>query len=87
LLRENVTVTDRPSEYPIYAPGYYAVFFVDPTGIRWELACMPRIPMPWDILKTLRMANELRKQRPEWKHHPAKEMLRTLRSRHDLGSV
>jgi catechol 2,3-dioxygenase-like lactoylglutathione lyase family enzyme len=81
LLKENVTVTDGPTAYPIYAPGYYAVFFVDPTGIRWELAHTPRIPMPWDILKTLRIAKELRKQHPEWKHHPAKAMMRTLPSR------
>jgi catechol 2,3-dioxygenase-like lactoylglutathione lyase family enzyme len=84
LLKEGITVTDRPKEYPVYAPGYYAVFFVDPTGIRWELAHTPRIPMPWEILRTLRMAKELRKQHPEWKHHPAKEMMRALPSRRDL---
>lgn len=65
-------MTDRPNEYPIYAPGYYAVFFVDPTGIHWELAYTPRIPMLGDILKTLRMAKKLRKQHPEWKRHAAK---------------
>ena len=81
LLKERVTVTDPPSEYPIYAPGYYAVFFIDPTGIRWELASTPRIPMPWDILKTLRMAKALQKQHPEWKLHPAKEMMRVLPGR------
>jgi catechol 2,3-dioxygenase-like lactoylglutathione lyase family enzyme len=85
LLREGVTVTDTPSEYPIYAPGYYAVFFLDPTGIRWELACMPRIPMPWDILKSLRMAKALQKQHPEWKQHPAKEMMRVLPGRNELS--
>jgi catechol 2,3-dioxygenase-like lactoylglutathione lyase family enzyme len=83
LLEGDITVTESPSEYPIYAPGYYAVFFVDPTGIRWELAHTPRIPMPWDILKTLRLSNALRKQHPEWKRHPAKEMIRTLPSRQD----
>ena len=84
LCKEGVEVTDAPAEYPIYAPGYYAVFFVDQTGIRWELAFLPRIPMPRDILKTMRMANELRKQHPEWKSHPAKEMMRRLPSRRDL---
>jgi hypothetical protein len=64
---------------------HHAVFFFDPTGIRWELAFMPRIPMPWDRLKTLRMAKVLSVQHPEWKHHPAKEMLRGLPSRNDLG--
>lgn len=84
LLKEGITVTDSPNEYPIYAPGYYAVFFVDPTGIRWELAHTPRIPMPREILRTLRAAKQLRKQHPEWKHHPAKEMMRPLPSRRDL---
>jgi catechol 2,3-dioxygenase-like lactoylglutathione lyase family enzyme len=84
LLKEGVIVTDSPNEYPIYAPGYYAVFFVDPPGIRWELAYTPRLPMPWHILKTLRIAREVRKQHPEWKHHPAKEMMRNLPSRKDL---
>jgi catechol 2,3-dioxygenase-like lactoylglutathione lyase family enzyme len=85
LLREGITVTDAPDEYPIYAPGYYAVFFVDPTGIRWELAYTPRIPMPWDILKTWRVARELRREHPEWKRHPAREMMRTLPTRRDLS--
>jgi catechol 2,3-dioxygenase-like lactoylglutathione lyase family enzyme len=84
LLREEVIVTDSPNEYPIYAPGYYAVFFLDPTGIRWELAYIPRIPMPWDILKTIRLAKALRKQHPEWKQHPVKEMMRTLPSKRDF---
>jgi len=83
LLREGVEVTDAPAEYPIYAPGYYAVFFVDACGIRWELAFTPRIPMPWDILKSLREAKALRVQHPEWKRHPAMEMMRKLPSRND----
>ncbi|HYW03437.1 MAG TPA: VOC family protein [Gammaproteobacteria bacterium] len=80
LLPEGLTVTDAPAEYPIYAPGYYAVFFLDPTGIRWELAAMPRIPRPGDVLKTLRAARQLWREHPEWKRHPAKEMMRTLPS-------
>jgi len=84
LLKHKVMVTDPPNEYPIYAPGYYAVFFVDQTGIRWELAHTPFIPMPWDIMKTLKVAKELRKQHPEWRHHLAKEMQRKLPSRHDI---
>ncbi|QID18446.1 hypothetical protein G3580_12885 [Nitrogeniibacter mangrovi] len=84
LRKEGITVTDPPSAYPIYAPGYYAVFFVDPTGIRWELAYTPRIPMPWDILATLRAVRALRKQHPEWQRHPAQEMMRRLPSRRDL---
>ena len=81
LVNENITVTDSPTEYPIYAPGYYAVFFIDPTGIRWELAYTPWIPMPWDILKSLKIANKLRQQHPEWKHYPTKEMMRKLPSK------
>jgi catechol 2,3-dioxygenase-like lactoylglutathione lyase family enzyme len=85
LIKQGITVTDVPAEYPIYAPGYYAVFFVDPTGIRWELAFIPRIPMPWHILKSLRAAKALERQHPEWTQSPMKAMMRTLPSRHELG--
>jgi catechol 2,3-dioxygenase-like lactoylglutathione lyase family enzyme len=81
LLPGGIEITDPPAEYPIYAPGYFAVFFVDPNGIWWELTYTPRIPMPWDVLKTLKEARKLRKEHPEWKHHPAKEMMRQLPSR------
>jgi len=84
LLREAVAVTDTPKLYPVYAPGYYAVFFIDPSGIRWELAYIPRIPMPWDIFKSLMALKEIRKQHPEWKQHPAKEAMRRLPSRKEL---
>jgi len=86
LLKEQIPITDPPREYPIYAPGYYAVFFLDPTGVRWELVHTPRLPMPWQIRKSLRMARALRRDHPEWHHHPAKEMLRTLPSRRDLAA-
>ena len=79
-----VTVTESPAEYPIYAPGYYAVFFVDPSGIRWELAFIPRIPMPRDILKTLRLGNEMARQHPQWRQHPSREMMRKLPTRKEL---
>ncbi len=78
LVGASVNVTDAPADYPIYAPGYYAVFFVDPTGIRWELAYIPRIPRPRDIFKTLKATKALRKEHPEWKQHPAKAMMRRL---------
>lgn len=51
LVAEGVEVTDPPAEYPVYAPGYYAVFFVDPAGIRWELAHIPLLPTPAQILR------------------------------------
>jgi len=45
LAAEGLTPTEAPAEYPVYAPGYYAVFFDDPvTGIHWELAHTPRLP-------------------------------------------
>lgn len=84
LLARDITVTDAPAAYPIYAPGYYAVFFLDPTGIRWELAFTPRIPMPWDIVKTLRAMKKERQQHPEWRQSPAKQMMRSLPSREML---
>ncbi len=85
LLKRSIMVTDIPTEYPLYAPGYYAVFFIDPTGIRWELAYTPRIPRPGDILKSLKKGKELQKQHPEWKQHPAQEMMRKLPTRNDLA--
>lgn len=35
------TILDPPREYPQYAPGYYAVFFADPDGIKLELVFLP----------------------------------------------
>jgi len=34
-------ILDPPREYPQYAPGYYAVFFADPDGIKLELVYLP----------------------------------------------
>ena len=37
-LRElGAVVTDGPREFPEYRPGYFAVFFTDPDGIKLEL--------------------------------------------------
>ena len=41
LLREGVEVLDAPAEYPQYGPGYYAVFFADPDGMKLELVHFP----------------------------------------------
>jgi catechol 2,3-dioxygenase-like lactoylglutathione lyase family enzyme len=38
------TVLDPPAEYPAYAPGYYAVFFADPDGLKLEFVHMPAEP-------------------------------------------
>jgi catechol 2,3-dioxygenase-like lactoylglutathione lyase family enzyme len=40
LLRECIHVLDAPAEYD-YAPGYYAVFFADPDGLKLELVHEP----------------------------------------------
>lgn len=44
VVRLGVRVLDPPAEYPQYAPGYYAVFFVDPDGIKLEYVFTPRWP-------------------------------------------
>lgn len=41
LLEAEITVLDRPCEYA-YEPGYYAVFFSDPDGIKLEYVHVPR---------------------------------------------
>ena len=45
LLRERIPVLDAPAEYN-YTPGYYAVFFTDPDGIKLELVYEPRLEQP-----------------------------------------
>lgn len=43
LLQESgYTVLDAPRAYEHYAPGYYAVYFADPDGLKYELAHVPR---------------------------------------------
>jgi glyoxylase I family protein len=42
LLRIGATVLDPPAEYA-YAPGYYAVFFTDPDGIKLEVVFEPEL--------------------------------------------
>jgi catechol 2,3-dioxygenase-like lactoylglutathione lyase family enzyme len=37
-----VPILDPPADYPRYAPGYYAVFFADPDGIKLEYVYTPR---------------------------------------------
>lgn len=41
LLSEHLPILDDPAEYD-YTPGYYAVFFADPDGIKLELVYEPR---------------------------------------------
>jgi len=40
LQKIDATVLDPPAEYD-YSPGYYAVFFADPDGLKFELVHMP----------------------------------------------
>lgn len=41
----DVPILDPPAEYPQYAPGYYAVFFADPDGIKLEYVYTPEWPV------------------------------------------
>ena len=41
LLAHGIRVLDDPAEYPHYAPGYYAVYFEDPDGLKFEAVHMP----------------------------------------------
>ena len=37
LVEWGTTILDAPAEYPQYEAGYYAVFFLDPDGIKLEV--------------------------------------------------
>jgi len=40
LKRIGATIVSPPREYPEYSPpGYYALFFKDPEGIKYEIVC------------------------------------------------
>jgi glyoxylase I family protein len=41
LQRIGATILDAPAEYPQYSPGYYAVFFADPDGLKLEFVHKP----------------------------------------------
>jgi len=45
LVGERIHVLDAPAEYD-YTPGYYAVFFADPDGIKLEVVYEPRFDSP-----------------------------------------
>lgn len=38
LKKNDVKIVDPPADYPDYGEGYYAVFFLDPDGMKLELA-------------------------------------------------
>jgi catechol 2,3-dioxygenase-like lactoylglutathione lyase family enzyme len=84
LLRNNVEVTDPPAEYPVYTPGYYAVFFNDPvTGIHFELSHTPLVPSPGAYRRWVKALREEWKNHPEWEKPPWKEAMRNLPSKRD----
>jgi catechol 2,3-dioxygenase-like lactoylglutathione lyase family enzyme len=42
LVREGVSILEGgPADYPQYAPGYYALFFADPDGMKIEFVHCP----------------------------------------------
>ncbi len=41
LQRIGAAILDAPAEYPRYGPGYYAVFFTDPDGLKLEYVFKP----------------------------------------------
>ncbi|MCA8976017.1 MAG: VOC family protein [Planctomycetes bacterium] len=44
LVQIGATIVSPPREYPEYVPpGYYAVFFKDPDGIKYEIVTHPRL--------------------------------------------
>ena len=83
LVPSGVKVIDPPAAYSHYAPGYYAVFFRDPPlGAVWELAFMPLVPSPRDLLRTWqawkRIQREHRKENPENPELRFKDALRKI---------
>ena len=41
LADRGATILNPPREYPEYVPGYYAVFFTDPDGLKLEFVHIP----------------------------------------------
>lgn len=41
LLSIGANITDAPADYPKYGPGYYAIFFTDPDGLKLEYVFKP----------------------------------------------
>jgi catechol 2,3-dioxygenase-like lactoylglutathione lyase family enzyme len=82
LLKHKVPVSDAPAEYPLYTPGYYAVFFDDPiTGIHFELSHTPILPSPSRCVAWLRALKRAQREHPEWTAPAWKEAMRRLPSR------
>lgn len=79
LIPRDLSVTDPPQEYPVYAPGYYAVFFDDPiNGIHWELAHIPRLPGFGALRRFRKALRTAARDHPEWDGPPEKIAFRKL---------
>ena len=79
LVPNDVPVAETPAEYPVYAPGYYGVFFDDPiNGIHWELAHIPKIASPMAYRRSAEAWKQAEAEHPEWQGSPAKKAFRTL---------
>ncbi|MFI4987565.1 MAG: VOC family protein [Alphaproteobacteria bacterium] len=46
LKRAKAVVVDPPADYPDYGKGYYAVFFLDPDGLKLEGMFFPKARRP-----------------------------------------
>lgn len=64
IARDGVTILDPPAEYPQYGPGYYAVFFADPDGMKLEV-----VHFPWGYWR--RVQTDGRDDRP--RHAPSSD--------------
>ena len=79
LVRNSVPVTEAPTEYPVYAPGYYGVFFDDPiNGIHWELAHIPKIASPGAYRRSIQAWKHAEAEHPEWDDNAMKKAFREL---------
>ncbi len=84
LLSKKIPVSDEPCEYPVYAPGYYAVFFEDPiNGIHWELAHIPRLPGLGAWRRFRQAMKEQKALRPEIKGSVLDTAMRPLPGKSD----
>ncbi len=59
LVREGLAVLDPPAEYPKYGTDYYAIFFVDPDGMKLEL-----VHFPWGYWR--KVMTEGKDERPRY---------------------
>ncbi|MCB1740748.1 MAG: VOC family protein [Gammaproteobacteria bacterium] len=82
LLANGVHVTDSPEEYPVYTPGYYAVFFDDPiSGIHFELSHTPLLPSISAYRRWKKALEAAWRQHPQWQTPPWKAAMRKLPGR------